>query len=108
MQGTTTSDNHIDEAPLQHGMGRVSEQLADSPLRRLADALLDRGVEQASVYAAGSRTTEILRVSSNGQSVVVWESGPSFLTGCWQVIGSTSYPEMAADRIVAWLARDGR
>lgn len=108
MQDTATSDNHIDEAPLRHGEGQVSEQSADSPLRRLAHALLDHGVEQASVQAAGSRTAEVLRVSSNGQSVTVWESGPSFLTGCWQVVGSTPYPESAADRIAARLAGDGR
>lgn len=108
MQGTATSDNHIEEALLQHAESRVSERSANSPLRRLADALLDRGVEQASVQAAGSRTTEVLRASSNGQSVLVWESGPSFLTGCWQVTGSTSDPEAASDRIVAWLAGDGR
>lgn len=106
MQATTTGDNWT-EAALRHGESQMSEQSVDSPLRWLADALLARGVD-ASVRAAGTRTAEVLHTSLDGRSVLVWESGPSFLVGCWQVIGSTSGPEETADRIVAGLAGDGR
>lgn len=108
MQGAATSDNYIDEGRPRHSGRRVSEESPDSSLRRLADALLARGVEKVSIRAAGARTNEVLRVGLKGQRVLVWTSGPSFLTGCWQVAGSASDPEGAADRIAAGLAGEGR
>lgn len=102
----TTSDNWI-EAALQHGEGQVGEQSADAPLGRLADSLLARGVEHVSLQPEGARRAETLSVSVDGQSVLVWESGVSFLTG-WHPIGPVSDPEGAADRIASLLVGDGR
>lgn len=106
-------DRTLDPTETERCTPRLDDSRAagapEGSLGRLAAELVDRGVETPlTVQPSGARRTEVLRVSLNGRSVLVWESGPSFLTGCWQVIGSTSKPEETADRIIAGLAGDGR
>ena len=101
MHGTRTSDNPTGEAGLRYGESQTGDRPADSPLGRLAAALLDRGADQAYVEPAGARTAEVLYAVVNGEPVRVWAPNTDFLVDFWHGIGSVSDPEGAADRIVA-------
>lgn len=81
---------------------------ADSPLGRLVDLLRDRGIERVVLQPARERAAETMCVGDDEKPMLVWAPGPNYLVGLWQVIGSVSDPEGAADRIASLLVGDGR